>query len=134
MLLPKDNPKKDSVAVSFYSEKTQKTMPGQAELMTWDKPMAMKKALNGLWICWGLAILSLPIPLVHFVSVPILIIAGPIAVYAIFKMYMGSVDVLSGAGTCPDCHAQVFLEAKTAIWPQSLTCSQCQAPLQVNRV
>ena len=60
----------------------------------------MIRALKMGGLCWGFALVSILIPLAHFVLVPSFLIAGPIV-----GMYFYRLEsmVIGGSGNCPAC-------------------------------
>lgn len=69
---------------------------------------ARKRALQTWIYCWGAAIGAVFLPLLHFVLVPTLIVAGPV-VFLI--MSRSRTRMLGGRGTCPGCHAEFMIGA-----------------------
>lgn len=102
--------------------------PGVVRLLEWGKRDRLKRALKALALCWGAAVGSVLIPLVHFILPPLLLIAGPIVAYVIYHRER---IIDGGKGTCPNC-SEPFSIVKGAVkWPLKDLCPACQTPVQV---
>lgn len=117
--------KKDSkeFPVSLSSEiYADRSSNGTVYYKEWTSKEKIRRALKTLGLMWGLAVLSIAIPIAHFILVPGFFLAGPIAALIIF----GRENViLGGIGTCPDCR-EVFDISKSK--PQKSlkdVCSHC---------
>jgi hypothetical protein len=62
--------------VTLISPNEKKTI-GIAQIQEWNQKERLKRALKTLGISWGLAIVSVLIPLAHFILVPGFLLAGP---------------------------------------------------------
>lgn len=62
------------------------------------------RALKMLGIFWGLALLSVPILVAHWVLVPGFLLAGPVAAYLRYQVTATSEKA---AGECPGCHKNI---------------------------
>ncbi len=78
-------------------------------------------------LLFGLAVVSLPIPPVHWLLVPGFLIAAIVA----FFVRIRTDALLDGAVTCPKCRATFEVESQPPTWPLDLTCHQCKAQLNV---
>jgi hypothetical protein len=83
----------------------------------------LRHAVLGGLACWGLAVVAVFVPFLHFVLVPSLLVAGPI----VFFVRMGErVELLGARGTCPMCgHVQPFAEHGRLRAPHPLRCAGC---------
>jgi hypothetical protein len=106
------------------------TSTGTVELKVWDKKERTTRALKALGMTWGLAIISILIPILHFILVPTLILAGPI----VFSWIAGQERViLGGKGTCPECNKEFEIVRSPAKWPLSDICNHCKAELKIEQ-
>jgi hypothetical protein len=108
---------------------TQPPGHGSATVITYDRPARWHRALKALGKWWGIALLSVFIPVAHFVLVPSFFLFG---LYQ-FSQRLGAVEVPADAhGKCPDCGAEQPLELATE-WrvPQLVTCRQCHRGLRL---
>lgn len=83
-----------------------------------------------LW--WALALLSVLIPLAHFILVPLFLITGPVMAYKRYR----EVDVSERVeGHCPVCRNAITLKLgpaeKPVLWKY---CPVCQEPLSCESV
>ncbi len=99
------------------------TTAGEATVVHFDRAERMARAGKGLAMAWGAALVSLFIPVAHFLLVPGFFLAG-LVVFA--KRMRRGVVVDSVHGTCPDCnHEQPFDVSSDWRLPMHLTCANC---------
>ncbi len=106
-----------------------KIADGKLYATRYDTGDRLRRALLRLVLLWGLARVSLFIPLAHFVLVPGFLIAGPVvAVLA----YRSSQARDRADGKCPQCGEEIIikLEARDEI-PKWTYCPACNAALQI---
>jgi hypothetical protein len=102
---------------------------GSATVITYDRPARWRRALKALGKWWGIALLSVFIPVAHFVLVPSFFLFGLFQ----FSQRLGAVEVPADAhGKCPDCGAEQPLELASQ-WqvPQLVTCRECHRGLRL---
>ncbi len=89
----------------------------------------MVRAGKILAICWGLALITLFIPIAHFFLVPTFLIAGPVMAFMKYKVE----TVLEKAhGVCPECSQTVDIELDPGDkLPKRTYCPACNKPLQL---
>src|SRR5262249_12941163 len=86
-----------------------------------------RRALIGWGACWGLAIVAVFIPLLHFILVPALLIAGPLVARA---RWNEKATVLDVRGTCPGCEKAQSVEIQQpASAAMPWRCPDCGRPL-----
>lgn len=107
---------------------------GIAQLKAVPREQAVRKGLIGLLGAWGLAVLTLPIPIAHFIAPPLLLLLGPFIGFGVYKLYHGGVDIMRGEAPCPDCGTSVFLMPCAERWPLDVVCPGCEARLSATRV
>jgi hypothetical protein len=85
------------------------------------------RALRFLGTVWAFALLSVLVPLLHFVLVPGLLLLGLVAGALGFK---SRVRAEAGSGVaCPKCASGVQLEGARYGWPLRLDCRTCSAAI-----
>lgn len=94
------------------------------------RPERMKRAVARLGAVWGAAILSVAIPILHFVLVPGLLLLGPVVAVLAFRARVRA-DVHSGID-CPKCGSRVSATNATYGWPLRLACVECGSRLTAN--
>ncbi len=104
------------------------TAAGMVEFKTWTRAERTRRGLKAWGITWGLALVAVFLPILHFVLVPLLLIAGPVM---FFSASAQEEVILGGQGTCPDCGRGIALVRSKPKWPLSDLCNHCQAPLQI---
>lgn len=96
-------------------------------------PLAQKEkivlAIKRLGIFWGIAILFIPIPAVHFVMVPGFIIIGVVAL--IRTLSLKSLRASPARLTCPNCHASLTMQPRFYRSPFKELCPTCRHSFQV---
>ena len=121
----------DETTIKIVLRSARGVSPGKVHLVAVPRQEAVKKGLIGWLGCWAVAIVTLPIPLVHFIAPPLLLLIGPVIGIGVYKLYHGAVDISQGDGTCPDCGAAVAIGARPEHWPMHLSCVGCQARIIV---
>ena len=103
--------------------------PGTVTIRRFNRDERVRRALAGLGKWWGIAVVSVLIPVAHFVLVPSFLAYGAWQ----FFQRLGTAELAVDArGTCPDCGAEQALELAPR-WraPQPVTCRQCHRGLQL---
>jgi len=102
---------------------------GTVTIREFNREQRMRRAFAGLGKWWGVALLSVLVPVAHFVLVPSFLLYG---VWQFFQR-LGTAELATDArGTCPDCGAEQTLELAPR-WrsPQPVTCKQCNRGLRL---
>lgn len=86
-------------------------------------------ALKTLAMFWGGALVSLLIPIVHFVSVPAGLMAG---VFMSWRAYGFANQLEPNRVLCPNCQTEIELKPRAFNWPLREECAQCRAWLLMN--
>ncbi len=77
------------------------------------------------------AILSIVLPGLHFITVPLGVLASPfVGIYFYRRTSKGAVKQINGDFLCPECQANNHVAFRGAP-PYSYKCVQCQHDLQV---
>jgi hypothetical protein len=99
----------------------------EVEALRFSHPQRLHRAIRHLLICWGLAIVAVFIPLLHFVLVPGLLFAGVVMAGAALSQ---RAKLLHVRGACPACAAPLDTaisgRARDAV---SMRCDACGRPL-----
>lgn len=97
--------------------------PATLRVRDWSKPERTARAVRALATCWGLAVLAVFLPVLHFVLVPSLLVAGPLAALARLNE---RATVLGAHGACPACGAaQAFALSGAMRESIALRCESC---------
>lgn len=118
------------VVVTPVTEAERLVSTGQAVLYcrTLDRNGRFLRSLRILGICWGLAVLSLPILVFHFVLVPGFLIAG---LFFFFVCLKEDRVVLGAIVPCPACGESTRLKGRALDWPVQLDCGNCSRSLDL---
>jgi len=102
---------------------------GTVTIQEFDREQRFRRAVAGLGTWWGIGLLTVLIPVAHFVLVPSFIAYG---LWPFFQR-LGTAELAADArGICPDCGTEQRLDV-AARWraPQPVTCRQCHRGLQL---
>ncbi len=103
--------------------------PGHLKVLAFDNRERMNRALKLGGIFWGLAAVSVMIPIAHWVLVPGLLLAGPLAAW--FK-YRQQYETVSAQGVCPLCDTPVVIPMEAADrLPKWVYCPKCNGSLHL---
>ncbi len=111
--------------------RTGQTTDGKVTTTTWSERERLFRALKFGGITWAAAIICVILPIVHFILVPSLLVAGPIV--AIWNFRKKSI-VEGGSGKCPFCGKDVTIGRGPDVWPIDDLCVQCQNNFSVTKV
>ena len=102
---------------------------GSVTIVSFDRAARWRRALQGVGTWWGVALLSVLIPVAHFVLVPSFFLFG---VYTFAQRLVTAEQATDARGTCPDCGTEQALEL-AARWqvPQAITCRHCHRGLKM---
>lgn len=104
---------------------------GSFRIQVWDAPARTRRALKALAICWGVGLFGVLIPLIHFVLVPVMALAGP--VLAAFRWRQESAGV-GGAGICPHCAKGLPIARSPVVkFPFLDLCAACKGDVCIER-
>ena len=120
----------EQVAVTIRGMRGKAPTSGSVRLRVWQKRERTLRGLKSLGICWGLAVAAVFLPLLHFVLVPLLLLAGPAAFFWIAGQEQ---VVLGGSGGCPDCGKTFEIVRSPARWPLSDSCNHCRSQVTIER-
>ncbi len=88
-----------------------------------------KNALKGLALCWALALFSLPLPPIHWVTVPGGFLFG---IYWFFYKLKQGEYFEPAVFACPECGGEVPLAAQPAQNPLAFVCPACRYGLKLS--
>lgn len=89
-----------------------------------------KIAIKSLIICWVAGALFILIPVLHFILVPVALVAGIILFFRSFKLtnYLHSPTEIA----CPSCKKTVALKPGPFNWPLIAECLACRSEININ--
>ncbi len=103
---------------------------GAVYFKEWSAQEKTKRALRIWGILWAICILTIFIPIAHFVLVPAFFVAGPIAALVVFNREDA---ILGGAAQCPDCKKIFDISKNKVEWPLKDVCSHCYHHIVINK-
>ncbi|MBI5170884.1 MAG: hypothetical protein HZA61_15450 [Candidatus Eisenbacteria bacterium] len=96
--------------------------PATLRVRDWSPPERSSRAVRALATCWGLAVLAVFLPVLHFVLVPSLLVAGPVVALSRLREHR---TVRGASGTCPACGAAQAFAVSGAL--RDVTPVRCDA-------
>lgn len=105
-----------------------KNTKGRAQCRDFSTAERAQRALKLGGILWLLAVIAVFVPILHFVLVPLLLIAG--LVFG-FSAWMDRGEILHGEFPCPVCGKTNVLAKQSASFPKTILCSHCYFTLQL---
>jgi hypothetical protein len=82
-------------------------------------------------IFFGVALLTVFIPILHFILPPLFLIAGTVFFWT---TYMETGEVLEGEYTCPNCKHKMVIPHEAEDWPKEQRCGGCSFLLKTQPV
>jgi len=107
-----------------------KSTPATLDLFHWDKMQAKAKALKWAGGVLGFGLLTIFIPIVHFVSVPAAILGAPVVFFVVSKVFATGTE-FQGSIKCPDCTNEFRLDGTTKSWPHYINCDGCRTSIKM---
>ena len=107
-----------------------KPTSGYVEIVTWTAAERRGRAFRALAGAWGIGLFCVIIPILHFVLVPGLFLAG--LALAIHFAKQASVS-RGGEGTCSDCGKEFRIEKSANRFPLQELCENCRSTLSIER-
>lgn len=109
---------------------SEKISQGEVRLQIWDKQARLGRALRFWGIFWGMCIVSVFIPLAHFILVPTFFLGGPIAAWIVSQKERA---ILGGQSTCPECGEFMPIAAAEDRWPLKDLCTHCYKYISIEK-
>lgn len=104
---------------------------GSADIRNYSPREVLLKSLKTLSLFWGLALLSVLLPVVHFVSVPLLFGLG---IYMTLRTRKLRKEILSGAIACPNCRQPIEIKNAPLFDEHTEICQNCASVVRIYEV
>lgn len=101
---------------------------GTAEIHSFSPQAVLAKSLKMLALFWGIALLSVFLPVVHFVLVPLFFILGMVFAFRARKLRF---EIVSGEVLCPNCKAQVTIKNASCAVDHKDICQSCASVIKI---
>lgn len=95
---------------------------GKITAYHFSKEEQMLNAVKKLLMFWGIAVVCVFIPALHFVLVPLFLVLG---VYFFIKTIKLTARVTEGETSCPVCQKTIKIEPTLLSWPLTEICQSC---------
>ena len=102
--------------------------PAQLIVARFDHPARVRRAVKGLAGFWGAMVVSVFLPVAHFVLVPSFFFIG---IWQFIRRLEVAELVRGARGRCPDCGTEQDFELGSRRFPQSVTCGSCHRGLTI---
>ncbi|UOF02266.1 hypothetical protein [Bdellovibrio reynosensis] len=102
--------------------------PGEVEVEYFSPRQRTQVALKKLFLFWGIALVSVLIPIFHFVTVPLFFGLG---LFFAYRSYQSQGQVLSGETHCPHCQNKIVVQKAELQWPISEICQNCARVVRI---
>ena len=93
-------------------------------------PQRLRRSLKKLALFWGISLVSVLIPVIHFVSVPVFIALG---IFFSIRSYKSEGRVIEGLTRCPHCQSEIPIKPAELQWPLSEICQNCARVVRIER-
>lgn len=103
---------------------------GYVTLIYFNPAQKTREALKKLAIFWGISIVSVLIPVFHFVSVPLFFGLG---IFFAYRTYKSEGRVIEGLTRCPHCQTEVKVKPAEIQWPLTEICQNCARVVRIER-
>lgn len=103
---------------------------GYVTAVFFNPPARAKQALKKLALFWGIALVTVLIPVFHFVSVPLFLGLG---IFFGYRSYKSEGRVIEGLTRCPHCNTEVPLKPAELQWPLTEICQNCARVVRIER-
>lgn len=103
---------------------------GVVSIVTWSAQERSRRAFKLLGICWGIGLFGVIIPLVHFVLVPGMLIAG---IVGFLHQSKQATLILGGKGSCPECQKEFRIAKAADKFPMAEVCENCNSSVSIVR-
>lgn len=120
----------EDVEISIRGGMESSPTKGQVSIITWSPQERSKRALKLLGLCWGIGLFCVILPLVHFVLVPGMVIAG---IIGFLHMSKQTTLVLGGVGVCPECQKEFKVAKAADHFPMAETCESCNSSVSLSK-
>jgi len=99
----------------------------EVDLIPRPRDQRIVRTLVGLGQCWGLAVVAVFLPVLHFILVPALLLAGP---FVARSRWLEHASVRKMRGVCPGCGHSIEVALRQSARPElPFRCPDCGRPL-----
>jgi hypothetical protein len=119
----------DTIEEGQFINLSAESTPAQLKVIEFTKEQRIDRAAKRLGLFWGIGILCILIPFLHFFLVPSFLIVG---IYALVTTLEEHKFILSADGLCPSCKKNIsFRKLKYKLGLKDV-CPQCRQDLKIS--
>lgn len=107
-----------------------RTGTGFVNIHLFNSSERLTETFKKLGIFWGISLVSVLIPVFHFVSVPLFFILG---IFFAVQTFKSVGRVIDGEAVCPHCQNKVLIKPAGVQWPLTEICQNCARVVRMNR-
>jgi Zn ribbon nucleic-acid-binding protein len=116
---------------SLQVKSADKEAAGSYRLEYYSPKEARKKGFKMFWVTLAASIFSIVLPGVHFVSVPLGILASPLVGVYFYKTRKGAAKSMTADFVCPECQAKNHIAASSITHYYASQCAECGQDLRL---
>lgn len=102
---------------------------GLAEIRNFSPCEILQKSIKQLVMFWGLAIVSVLLPVVHFILVPLFFVMGA---YLAVRARKFKQEIISGSVNCPQCKQPVTIKKSPFLEEHTEICQNCTSVVKIS--
>lgn len=102
---------------------------GLAEIRNFSPGEILQKSIKQLVMFWGLAIVSVLLPVVHFILVPLFFVMGA---YLAVRARKFKQEIISGSVNCPQCKQPVTIKKSPFLEEHTEICQNCTSVVKIS--
>lgn len=110
------------IKIVIKSEYSDKSAEGIVVRREFDQKIRARRAMRTGGILFGLAFLSIAVPILHFVLVPLFLIATPIGALMAYGIESQFVEARA---KCPECQCDFKIAKGKPVFPYKDVCATC---------
>lgn len=129
MTTPQATKNEEIVQVKISDPNTGQSTNGSLKIIRFSQAERSARSMKFAGLCLLASLISVVIPMMHFVLVPLFLLASPVvAIWVMRQEY----QVLGGNGKCPKCGADFTPEVSKLDFPVQDVCAKCHGAVQIS--
>jgi hypothetical protein len=121
---------KPSETIQAWARSTGSERPARVQVTCWSKQQRRWRALRVLIFSWLAAAVSVLIPFLHFILVPLFILSGILLPYLVYQKQS---SIVGGQTQCPHCDKALLILRSADSWPLQQVCPACNGHVRIEK-